>query len=132
MASAELPLLAVAFAALMVSASLRLCILTIQIISHDAVFPHFLSFFFGVSCVAYLHSSFLQTPPHGDALGVCAYLPLASNFVTFHNVTWNTYRGLEPHEFTPMPGVHKTLQGTSGQRSFSEFNLATIVSGQSK
>ena len=29
----------------------------------------------------------------------------------------------EPHEFTSMPGVHKALQGTSGQRGFSEFTL---------
>jgi hypothetical protein len=24
-----------------------------------------------------------------------------------------SYRGLSPHKFTPMPGVHKTIQRTS-------------------
>ena len=68
MASAELPLLAVAFAALMVSASLRLCILTIRITPHDAVFPHFLSSFFGVSFLAYL----FRISQKGGTLPICA------------------------------------------------------------
>jgi len=38
--------------------------------------------------LASLHSGFLQTH-----LTVTP-LPSVSNFVTFHNVTWNTYRGL--------------------------------------
>ncbi len=26
------------------------------------------------------------------------------------NTSWFSYRGLSPHKFTPMPGVHKTLE----------------------
>jgi hypothetical protein len=78
--------------------------------------------------LASLHSGFLQTPPHGSALEVCAYLPSISNFVTFHNVTWNTYRGLEPHEFTRMPGVHNALQGTGYHCGFPKFRLPKSLS----
>jgi hypothetical protein len=30
----------------------------------------------------------------------------------FNTLTGFTYRGLSPHKFTPMPGVHKKMQGT--------------------
>jgi hypothetical protein len=40
-------------------------------------------------------------------------LPSASILVNMLNTfTGFTYRGLTPHEFTPMPGVHKVIQLT--------------------
>ena len=37
-------------------------------------------------------------------------LPSASTFVNMFNIlTGFTYRGLAPHKFTPMPGVHKRV-----------------------
>jgi len=40
-------------------------------------------------------------------------LPSASTFVNMFNIlTGFTYRGLSPHKFTPMPGVHLTLHRT--------------------
>jgi hypothetical protein len=38
-------------------------------------------------------------------------LPSASVYVMSHDITGFTYRGLSPHKFTPMPGVHNLLQG---------------------
>jgi hypothetical protein len=28
------------------------------------------------------------------------------------NISWFSYRGLSPHKFTPMPGVHKSIKPT--------------------
>jgi len=39
-------------------------------------------------------------------------LPSASISVMSLNITGFTYRGLSPHKFTPMPGVHKAMQPT--------------------
>jgi hypothetical protein len=41
-------------------------------------------------------------------------LPSANTFVNMLNtLTGFTYRGLSPHKFTPMPGVHKALHWTA-------------------
>jgi hypothetical protein len=39
-------------------------------------------------------------------------LPSARTFDSIHhmNTFWFSYRGLSPHKFTPMPGVHVTVQ----------------------
>ena len=62
-----------------------------------------------------LHSGFLQTPPRDDALlsrrspaeGAC--LRLVLSLPLSNDGTGLIYRGLSPHKFTPMPGVHRKL-----------------------
>ena len=34
--------------------------------------------------------------------------------LNFETLTGFTYRGLAPHKFTPMPGVHQSLKPTAG------------------
>jgi hypothetical protein len=46
-------------------------------------------------------------------------LPSARTFGSIPHVSrrpWFSYRGLSPHKFTPMPGVHKAIQRTSYSR----------------
>ena len=45
----------------------------------------------------------------------CLRLVIFLRFTTLHR---NTYRGLEPHEFTPMPDVHKALKDKRARRFF--------------
>jgi len=54
-----------------------------------------------------LHSDFLQTVPRGSALVFGSYLCQC-----IFTLTGFTYRGLTPHKFTPMPGVHQALVRT--------------------
>jgi hypothetical protein len=65
-----------------------------------------------------LHSGFLQTFLHGNAprkkVGIFD-LPSANTFANVLKtltLTGFTYRGLSPHKFTPMPGVHLKIQPT--------------------
>ena len=54
-----------------------------------------------------LHSDFLRTFPRGSALVFGSYLCQC-----IFTLTGFTYRGLAPHKFTPMPGVHKRIHPT--------------------
>jgi len=67
-----------------------------------------------------------QTPPHYDALlsrrspaeGACLRLVVYAKHI---------YRGLSPHKFTPMPGVHK-VAGAYGDRVSREAAVQLSVS----
>jgi hypothetical protein len=48
-----------------------------------------------------LHSGFLQTAPRGAALAVGSWLALV-----FICPSWYSHRGLSPHNFAPVLGVH--------------------------
>ena len=68
-----------------------------------------------------LRSDFLQTVSRDSALlsrrsFIRRRLSSANTFVNMFSIlTGFTYRGLAPHKFTPMPGVHQALE-TDGQK----------------
>jgi hypothetical protein len=49
-----------------------------------------------------LLSGFLRTAPRGAALAVGSWLFLSSLMIQ----GWHSHRGLSPHKFAPMLGVH--------------------------
>jgi len=56
-------------------------------------------------------------------------LPSASTFVNmFNTLTGFTYRGLTPHKFTPMPGVHIIL-AEMGPSEYGVILLKTFFPG---
>jgi hypothetical protein len=46
--------------------------------------------------------------------------------LNFETLTGFTYRGLAPHKFTPMPGVHKSLQPTAQKRAAADLTVGQI------
>jgi len=54
----------------------------------------------------FVGSSFCTQASFGRSLAIPP-LPLASTFANVFTLTGFKYRGLAPHKFTPVPGVHK-------------------------
>jgi len=62
-----------------------------------------------LALLAYLRLGFLQTLPHGNALGVCAYLPSASN------LCYVSQRYMEHLQGTLTPLVHAHVGRTQSR-----------------
>jgi hypothetical protein len=63
----------------------------------------------------FVGSSFCTPASFGRSLAIPP-LPSANTFVNVQQLltlTGFTYRGLAPHKFTPMPGVHKRVKRTA-------------------
>ena len=72
-------------------------------------------------------------PPSFNHRVTATPLPSANTFVKMFNILAGfTYRGLSPHKFTPMPGVHKSLQWIFTSLRFvktSELKRYTVKQG---
>src|SRR3972149_2819010 len=62
-------------------------------------------------CAPASFGRFLAVPP----------LPLANTCVNVLTLTGFTYRGLSPHKFTPVPGVHQAIQPIATLRLIFSF-----------